>query len=101
MQEHPIIVKAPVHDRTLAALLLTRWQMRCSRSWPALGFRALCAACGSCWLLCCPPHACVSPRAQVFDEPDADGVYPAALDTFANMSRVVDTLFARSQKIVA
>ncbi len=37
----------------------------------------------------------------MFEEAEADGVYPAALETFANMSRVVDTLFARSQKIVA
>ncbi|KAK9808971.1 hypothetical protein WJX72_007193 [[Myrmecia] bisecta] len=38
---------------------------------------------------------------EVFDEPMPDAVYPAALDTFDNMSRVVDTLFTRSQKIVA
>lgn len=37
---------------------------------------------------------------EVFEEAAADGVYPAALDTFSNMSRVVDTLFARSQNIV-
>jgi 26S proteasome regulatory subunit N6 len=38
---------------------------------------------------------------EVFDEPQPDGLYPAALDTFSNMSRVIDTLFLRSQKIVA
>ena len=38
---------------------------------------------------------------EVFDEPSADGVYPAALDTFENMAKVVDTLFLRSQKLVA
>ena len=38
---------------------------------------------------------------EVFDEPPADGVYPAALDTFENMAKVVDTLFLRSQKLVA
>ena len=38
---------------------------------------------------------------EVFDEPAADGVYPAALHTFENMARVVDTLFLRCQKLVA
>jgi 26S proteasome regulatory subunit N6 len=38
---------------------------------------------------------------EVFDEPPPDGVYPAALDTFENMAKVVDTLFLRSQKLVA
>lgn len=38
---------------------------------------------------------------EVFDEPEPDGVYPAALQTVENMGRVVDTLFARSQKLVA
>ncbi len=37
---------------------------------------------------------------EVFEDAAPDAVYPAALDTFANMSRVVDTLFLRSQKIV-
>lgn len=38
---------------------------------------------------------------DVFEEPAKDEVYPAALETFSNMGRVVDTLFARSQKIMA
>lgn len=38
---------------------------------------------------------------DVFEEPAKDEVYPAALTTFSNMGRVVDTLFARSQKIMA
>jgi 26S proteasome regulatory subunit N6 len=38
---------------------------------------------------------------EVFDEQPADGVYPVALDIVESMGRVVDTLFARSQKIVA
>ncbi|GMH36290.1 hypothetical protein BSKO_04158 [Bryopsis sp. KO-2023] len=38
---------------------------------------------------------------EVFEEPIEDGVYPAALDTYENMSKVVDILFARSQKIMA
>ena len=37
---------------------------------------------------------------EVFESAVPDAVYPAALDTFSNMSRVVDTLFLRSQKIV-
>eukprot|EP00884_Botryococcus_braunii_P002614 jgi/Botrbrau1/12353/Bobra.0239s0005.1 len=37
---------------------------------------------------------------EVFDDPEPDGVYPAALQTFENMGKVVDTLFARSQKVV-
>jgi hypothetical protein len=37
---------------------------------------------------------------EVFESAIPDAVYPAALDTFSNMSRVVDTLFLRSQKIV-
>jgi len=37
---------------------------------------------------------------QVFDPATEDIVYPAALKTFDNMQRVVDTLFARSQKII-
>ncbi len=38
---------------------------------------------------------------EVFDEPPPDGVYPAALATFENMGRVVDTLFLRSLKVVS
>ena len=38
---------------------------------------------------------------EVFEEPSPDGVYPAALHTFENMAKVVDTLFLRSQKLVA
>lgn len=38
---------------------------------------------------------------EVFDEPAPDAVYPAALATFESMSAVVDTLFARSQKVMA
>ena len=38
---------------------------------------------------------------DVFEEPAKDEVYPAALTTFSNMGRVVDALFARSQKIMA
>ena len=38
---------------------------------------------------------------EVFDEPEPDSVYPAALATFDNMTRVVDTLFQRSHRIVA
>ncbi len=38
---------------------------------------------------------------DVFEEAAADEAYPAALDTIDNMSRVVDSLFARSLKIVS
>lgn len=38
---------------------------------------------------------------EVFEDADKDGVYPAALDTFSNMGRVIDSLFLRSQKIMA
>ena len=38
---------------------------------------------------------------EVFEDGDKDGVYPAALDTFSNMGRVIDSLFLRSQKIMA
>ncbi|GBG67902.1 hypothetical protein CBR_g1021 [Chara braunii] len=37
----------------------------------------------------------------VFDDPPTDGIYPSALDTLANMSKVVDSLFAKSAKIMA
>ena len=38
---------------------------------------------------------------EVFEEPAKDAVYPAALSTFENMGKAVDTLYDRSQKIVA
>lgn len=38
---------------------------------------------------------------DVFEDADADEVYPAALDTMENMSRVVDSLFTRSLQIVS
>lgn len=38
---------------------------------------------------------------EVFEERKSDAVYPTALEVFDSMGRVVDTLFARSQKIVA
>ncbi|KAL0038687.1 hypothetical protein WJX79_003222 [Trebouxia sp. C0005] len=38
---------------------------------------------------------------DVFEEPPVDEIYPAALKTFSNMGHVVDTLFNRSQKIMA
>eukprot|EP00891_Asterochloris_glomerata_P008900 jgi/Astpho2/8900/fgenesh1_pm.00132_%23_2_t len=38
---------------------------------------------------------------EVFEEPAKDAVYPAALSTFENMGKAVDTLYERSQKIVA
>ncbi|GFH20804.1 PCI domain-containing protein, partial [Haematococcus lacustris] len=38
---------------------------------------------------------------EVFDPPPPDNVYPTALGIVESMGRVVDTLFTRSQKIVA
>ena len=38
---------------------------------------------------------------DVFEDAADDAVYPAALETMDNMSRVVDNLFARSLKIVS
>lgn len=38
---------------------------------------------------------------EVFDEQEEDKMYPAALDVIKNMGGVVDSLFARSQKLVA
>ena len=38
---------------------------------------------------------------EVFDEQDADTVFPAALDIMDSLGGVVDTLFSRSQKVVA
>ena len=37
---------------------------------------------------------------EVFEAPAKDKVYPAALEVVESMGRVVDTLFARSHKIV-
>ena len=38
---------------------------------------------------------------EVFEAPAADKVYPTSLTIFESMGRVVDTLFTRSQKVVA
>ena len=38
---------------------------------------------------------------EVFDCIMADAIYPAALETIANVARVVDTLHARSSKVAA
>ena len=38
---------------------------------------------------------------EIFDAPKADVVYPEALATITSMSAVVDTLFTRSQRVVA
>lgn len=38
---------------------------------------------------------------QVFDAAGGEPVYPAALDIMESLGGVVDTLFARSQKVVA
>lgn len=38
---------------------------------------------------------------EVFDDEDKSQVYPSALSTFDSMSKVVDTLFLRSQKYLA
>ena len=38
---------------------------------------------------------------EVHDPPTADTVYPTALEIVESLGRVVDTLFTRSQKIVA
>lgn len=37
---------------------------------------------------------------EVFEDEEADRLFPAALEVFDNMGKVVDTLFRRSQKIV-
>lgn len=37
---------------------------------------------------------------EVFDAAPSDHVYPAALEALDNMSRVIETLFNRSQKVV-
>ncbi len=38
---------------------------------------------------------------EVFDERPVDAVYSVSLDVVDSLGRVVDTLFARSQKVVA
>ncbi len=38
---------------------------------------------------------------EVFDASPPDSVYPTSLEVFESLGRVVDTLFTRSQKIVA
>lgn len=38
---------------------------------------------------------------EVFEEQPPDNLYPTVLDTFENMAKVVDTLFLRSQKLMA
>lgn len=38
---------------------------------------------------------------EVFAPAPPDSVYPAALDVMSSLGRVVDTLFARSQRVVA
>ncbi|GMH15011.1 hypothetical protein Nepgr_016852 [Nepenthes gracilis] len=37
----------------------------------------------------------------VFEDPKTDAIYPATLDTIANMGKVVDSLFVRSAKIMS
>ncbi|KAM7267661.1 hypothetical protein ACFE04_009827 [Oxalis oulophora] len=37
----------------------------------------------------------------IFEDPKQDAIYPATLETIANMGKVVDSLFVRSAKIVA
>jgi 26S proteasome regulatory subunit N6 len=38
---------------------------------------------------------------EVFEEEPADNVYPASLEIMETLGSVVDTLFTRSQKVVA
>ena len=38
---------------------------------------------------------------EVFDEPARDGVYPSALAALTHMGAAIDTLAARSQKVMA
>lgn len=38
---------------------------------------------------------------EIFDVSAPDNVYPTSLEVFESLGRVVDTLFNRSQKIVA
>ncbi|KAG6394590.1 hypothetical protein SASPL_145179 [Salvia splendens] len=37
----------------------------------------------------------------IFDDPKTDAIYPATLETISNMEKVVDSLYARSAKIMA
>lgn len=37
----------------------------------------------------------------IFDDPKTDAIFPATLETIANMGKVVDSLFVRSAKIMA
>ncbi|KAH9295516.1 hypothetical protein KI387_039104 [Taxus chinensis] len=37
----------------------------------------------------------------IFDDPKPDGIFPATLETISNVSKVVDSLFQRSAKIMA
>ncbi|GAB2235437.1 hypothetical protein Droror1_Dr00025862 [Drosera rotundifolia] len=37
----------------------------------------------------------------IFEDPKTDAIYPATLDTIANIGKVVDSLFVRSKKIMA
>ncbi|GAB2238765.1 hypothetical protein Droror1_Dr00024678 [Drosera rotundifolia] len=37
----------------------------------------------------------------IFEDPKTDAIYPATLETIANMGKVVDSLFVRSKKIMA
>ncbi|KAL9445234.1 hypothetical protein AB3S75_018258 [Citrus x aurantiifolia] len=37
----------------------------------------------------------------IFEDPKADAIYPATLETISNMGKVVDSLFVRSAKIMA
>ncbi|GAB4858744.1 26S proteasome regulatory subunit rpn6 [Ancistrocladus abbreviatus] len=37
----------------------------------------------------------------IFEDPKTDAIYPATLETIANMGKVVDSLFVRSAKIMA
>lgn len=52
-----------------------------------------------------PPAPCAGTLDQgngtleIFEEPPPDAVYPAALEAIGNMGRVVESLFARSQRI--
>lgn len=37
----------------------------------------------------------------IFDDLKPDGIYPATLETIANISKVVDSLYLKSAKIMA